>query len=198
MPRAGIVIGMDPGLATFGLVAVLTTGTEHKLLGHHTFESSKSDTGVTIDMVRRAGELREFLDSKIRRYAARMDGDIVGIAAEAISYPRGSRPIALISIAWGVISSVLAEHRMTARLVAGQPSAVRVAVAGGPRRAATSTKPQETKEEFRWRARTCAIARVEDARLMPQTGKRSAHAMDALVCAVWSLDTPTVKAGLFR
>jgi len=176
-----ILLGCDPGLATFGAVLLFAAPDPDRVRGCldadvFTSEPSPKKRRVTVadDRVRRARELWRWLDAFV--------GDrLVGVcAAEEMSFPRGARAIASIALGWGVLSAWLEDRRVP--VVAAHPKT--------------------------WRKALCRSGREDDAHgaavdLVPTfagahalSTSRVVHALDALGVACWSLSTDVVRASM--
>lgn len=175
---------MDPGLATFGIVALdVTPSTELELprvqgdvitcrtADVFTSEPSAKKLGHAMadERVWRARQLaawvRAWIDAHEPHY----------VAAEAMSFPRGAHAITAISLAWGVIAAEL--DRRSIALVTAYPTAWRRFLVRGGREVDAHAEAVRRVPSFAAHGR-----RIKP----PET---QLHALDALGVACWSLST---------
>lgn len=172
------IVALDPGLATFGLVAFDTDGTRHRCVAADVF-SSKPYTHrlgheMADDRVRRCRELQRWLAPHLREAAV--------VAAEAMSFPRGAHAITCISLAWGVLVSELEANALP--LVTAFPTIWRKHLVRSGKEHAAHVEAVRRIPSF------VPVAR----RIAP--GALQVHALDALGVYAWSLSTNTVRASL--
>lgn len=102
--RKKTILGVDPGLATFGLAVMgIRNGGPViiELAVAHTAPSSrKRAVRSSDDVLRRARELHDALQNIVSRHQPAC------ICAEAMSYPRSSSSAAKMSVSWGLIASL--------------------------------------------------------------------------------------------
>jgi len=101
-----IVLGVDPGLASFGYAIVELEpngGAELRTLGvlHTSKTDAKRKVLASDDSLRRARELDEALWAVINALASRP----VVICAESMSFPRSASVAAKMGISWGLIAA---------------------------------------------------------------------------------------------
>lgn len=171
-------MSMDPGLATFGAVAIDTNGFDHVCRRADVFRSEplarKLNAELADDRVRRARELTRWL-------SVWLDMDPVAVAAEAMSFPRGAHAIVAISLAWGVIVSEL--ERRDVPLVAALPFRWRKAITGTGNERDAWTAAVRVVPTFA--AAAAHIARDDQE-----------HALDALGVFVWAVRTDMIRSAL--
>ena len=102
-----IVLGVDPGYATFGwaLANVTSEGIDPLCVGVVQTEKSHRRNKVLApdDEFRRSKELHAELIGLIRR------NDVKLICAEGMSSPRNAKTIRMLGFAWGVLASICSE-----------------------------------------------------------------------------------------
>lgn len=102
------IIGVDPGLATFGVCVYALKSERPVAMDVFTSAKGKTKASESEDRQRRALELRQWLVPHVRQFQPRM------ACIEAMSFPRSARASALISLGWGVLISVLDEYNCAA------------------------------------------------------------------------------------
>jgi Holliday junction resolvasome RuvABC endonuclease subunit len=191
---------LDPGLATFG-IAVLDMKIEQRTVvdvqcvGCDTFVSSLEDEhaevidfSTTLSRVRRSRELANWLGNWFNA----MKPDMV--AAEAMSFPRGAIPIAMISLAWGVICAQLEVDNLP--LTSAFPSQWRTDLIGKPAaRGGTKAQRERRTQEREDASHAIAVARVPSFVPLARFIKpgRQPHALDALGVGCWAIGTDFVR-----
>lgn len=177
-PRKHLVIAFDPGLATFGAVAIDTNGYDHTCRRADVFRSEslarKMNSELADDRVRRVRELSRWM-------SVWLDMDPVAVAAEAMSFPRGAHAIVAISLAWGVLVAEL-EHRQIP-LVAALPFRWRKAINGTGNEADAWSTAVRAVPTF---ARCAEHIKRDDQE----------HALDALGVFVWAVRTDMIRSAL--
>lgn len=107
---SAFVLSCDPGLATFGSVVIKLGSYEDRCVFASTFTSKPSNKKQNIfasdDRVRRARSLQNHLEDIGEMF------DIVAIASESMSFPRGTNAVCCISLAWGVLAAFSEERRI--------------------------------------------------------------------------------------
>ena len=163
------ILGIDPGLASFGAVLVECSGGQRRIVDARTFMSDASATrrGVAKadDRFRRARDLSLFLVETITETRPDL------IACESMSFPRGAQAVAAIALSWGVIAS--ATHGFP--VVCAQPKAWRKAIA-----------PKDATET----AAHAVVMSIAGASIIGELNKgRRVHALDAAGVALWADNT---------
>lgn len=101
-----LVLGMDPGFASFGqcLVKLLPEG--EKIITVRVFTTKKDDkkrkTLASDDNYHRTVEIFSDLDKFVRKYRR-----VMAATAEAASSPRNASAAAKVALAWGAVAGVL-------------------------------------------------------------------------------------------
>lgn len=175
------IVAVDPGLATFGLVAVRTDGRAHQCIRAAVFTSDplahKLGVEVADDRSRRTRELSRWLDGELTTLNPAL------VAAEAMSFPKGEHAIACICLGWGVLLDQVENRRLP--IVAAGPQVWRRDVTPGG-------IPNENKAHREAVRRVPSFA--DRARGIPR--RKQVHALDALGVFCWSLNTNMVRAVL--
>lgn len=178
-PRERTIVAVDPGLATFGLVTVRTDGDRHRCIRAEVSvippDPRRAEVEVADDRARRARELSRWLDAILT-----LDQPCV-VAAESMSFPRGTHAIAAICLGWGVLCDQLENRRIP--LVHAGPKEWRRAVCGVPSEQKAHMVALKAVPSFADMAR--GISRRDVV-----------HAKDALGIMLWSLQTNTVRMAL--
>ena len=172
-----LIMAVDPGLANFGLVMIdESTPEHHRCLEVAVFHSEplgkKLDVALADDRVRRCRDLYRWLDARPRPDAC---------AAEAMSFPRGAKAIASISLAWGILIAVLESKRIP--LVTAHPKTWRRAIC------------RSGSEADSHAAAMALVPSYADFESSIVKGQRE-HARDALGVFCWSLHTDVVRSVL--
>jgi|HubBroStandDraft_2_1064218.scaffolds.fasta_scaffold388984_1 Holliday junction resolvasome RuvABC endonuclease subunit len=124
-----IVLGVDPGFASFGWSIVKLSSTPEVLAAGviRTKKATKlQKTLASDDNVVRAREIYNTLQLIIESQP--QGKEIQAICAEAMSWPRNAGAAAKVAIAWGVLAAVAEETRMS--LLQASPQAVKKAMTG--------------------------------------------------------------------
>ena len=112
------LLGLDPGFASLGYAVMELTPDESndKVEALGIIETEKSNKKKNVyesdDNLRRAKEIRSALKSLIERVTLKAkietgyQGRVIGICAEAMSFPRNSSSAAKVAITWGLIASM--------------------------------------------------------------------------------------------
>ena len=173
------IVSLDPGLATFGLVAIETNGIEHRCRGVDVFTSEpharQLNSAMADDRVRRTRELQRWLASWLDHVQPS------AIAAESMSFPRGAHAIVSISLGWGVLCSELERRQLP--LVCAFPTHWRKSLTRSGREEDSHIEAVRRVPSF------AAIAGAIPHALQ-------AHALDALGVFCWGVTTDTVRAVL--
>lgn len=193
-----VILGVDPGFASFGYAALGFEGTarvdeDRHVLHFGVIETQKRDGAAVEDSLRRTRELAYELDGAIDD--ALKDGDeLVVIAAEAMSFVRSASTMAKVGMAWGALATVAMVRGVP--LVQARPQEVHRHVTG----LAKSSKLQVQQELIRLVPRhACSrcIAPLSDCYAALGLS-RLEHAADALACAVHFLETNTAIPAMRR
>lgn len=187
------VLAVDPGLATFGAVVVQTDGQRHRALRAGVFLSKSLVSDFSLracdDRVRRARELDVWLDW----FTCGVDVQVV--AAEAMSFPRGTDPIVCISLAWGVLASFLSTRRL--KLVSATPSYWRTRLLNDPPTSGGTRTQQAQRTEDRERRAHAVVVRTVPSLVSLVSAIRppaaQVHALDAGGVFTWAVTTPLVR-----
>lgn len=173
-----IILGIDPGLASFGVAVVELLPEGERVLALEVIRTAKSaakhDVLAACDNVRRARELAAALESIIRERCP------VAIAAESMSFPRSSSVAGKMCLAWGVVSALAEEHGLP--VVQASPQQVKAAVVGDK---SASKLDVESALLRRYGNAIEALVHVPD-------GQRE-HAFDSLAAVVASLGSDVVR-----
>lgn len=141
MSRNTILLGVDPGFASFGYAAlcIAPDGVSVRCDAFGVFETEKSSKKLSVlateDNLRRAREIGEFLEGLGGRLADDRNV-LVAVCAEAMSWPRNAAATAKIGITWGVIAEWSRRERLP--ILQASPQMVKKAIAG----AKTATKEE--------------------------------------------------------
>jgi Holliday junction resolvasome RuvABC endonuclease subunit len=177
-----VVVGVDPGLASFGACAVELPG--HRVVGADVFRSApsvkKRAVAASDDRYRRARDLASWFEASLDRWQP------TAIAAESMSFPRSGIAIASMALAWGVVAAVA--NRRTLPLVQVTPQEWKRWISG--RKGVPDTALYPLLEE---RGGGEVAATLLDAGV-PRG--QHVHAFDALGVALWSEDAEIVRAAL--
>ena len=171
------VMGLDPGLGTFGLVVNETDGETRRCLHADVFTSEplarKLKVEVADDRVRRTQLLARWLEGKLTRWAPHV------VAAEAMSFPRNQIAVVCICLAWGVIVDQVNLRGLA--LVTAMPRAWRQDL--------VPSGKESHSHAHAIRACPSFVLAAEGI-----TARDEVHARDALGVAVWSERTNNVRA----
>jgi Holliday junction resolvasome RuvABC endonuclease subunit len=192
-----ILLGIDPGFSHLGYAAlcIAPNGTSLRCDAFGLFETEKSAKKLSVlateDSLRRARELHEALDALIRSL-----GDdrnvLVGLAAEAMSWPRNAAVTGKMGIAWGVIASLSCAHRLP--ILQASPQMVKKGVAGSK----TVTKDEVAAAVLRMvpSATKAGGTLAEVAARLPKTKRE--HPFDALAAALVCRQSQAVQMAIRR
>jgi Holliday junction resolvasome RuvABC endonuclease subunit len=101
-----ILLGIDGGLAHMGLAVAVVGKDKPTIIWSGVIETVKQSEGTAAaDNVRRARIIWDGLDGVVRLHKP-----VARIVAEAMSHPRDARAAAMLSMSWGVVSAVAAQH----------------------------------------------------------------------------------------
>lgn len=171
-----IILGLDPGYASFGWV-VVGVGTDGGLtcLGAGVIRSKPETKPKCVDDLRRIGLLSVALRD------IKSNHEPTFVAAESMSWPRFTRAVQSIAFAWGAIGSVF------------EPGIV------------VQRRPQELKVDLCGK-KTASKQEVEEAACKRITGLRQAldtlprtqqnHAADAAAAVLSSMESQVVKIAM--
>jgi Holliday junction resolvasome RuvABC endonuclease subunit len=176
-----IVLGIDPGFASFGTAVVeLTPTTErvHRLGVIRTEKSNKKRNCLAADdNIRRAREISDALEVLSDEW------DFRAVCAEAMSFPRSSSVAGKMCLAWGVVTAWM--QRLDLALVQASPQTVKLAVCGNK---------QASKDEVQ--AALVKRYGAEVARLLVNLpAGQHEHPFDALGAVVACLESDVVRMG---
>lgn len=176
------ILGLDPGLATFGAATIDVFGLSNACAIHADVFTSeprarKLNVELAGDRVRRAQALAVWLNDLIRSSKP----DV--IAAEAMSFPRGNNVIIAMSLAWGVISTLVELWKLP--MVTSAPWAWRKDLVPGGKEAAAHRVALKAIPSF-----------ADVVRRIPKDSQ--VHAYDAFGVAHWSRGTNLVRAMTMR
>ena len=176
-----IVLGADPGLASFGWAIVRLEEDTMRCLALGVIVTKKGKGQgvlVTDDLHRRGQELRRALVEVMGTYPISL------VCAESISYPRNAAAAAMIGRAWGVLDAELDRQRLP--VISASPQAIKKAATG--RISASKDEVAEGLDK-----------RLEGA-LRPMLGKFTKtlveHPVDALGAVVASLHHDHLRLAL--
>jgi Holliday junction resolvasome RuvABC endonuclease subunit len=192
-----ILLGIDPGFAHlgYGALCIATDGVSLRCDAFGLFETEKSSKKLSVlateDNLRRAVELYDALDGLIRSLGDEKNV-LVGLAAEAMSWPRNAAVTGKMGIAWGVVASVSRVHRLPILQVS--PQMLKKGVAG----AKTATKDEVAAAVLRMvpSAPKAGGRLTEVAARLPK-GKRE-HPFDALAAALVCRESQAVQMAIRR
>jgi Holliday junction resolvasome RuvABC endonuclease subunit len=178
-----LVLGIDPGLATFGLTVVQLTPTEEVVQAMHIKTTEKSPKKQNVkaadDTLRRSRELSEWLEKVVGVW-----GDqIKAICVEAMSWPRNSAAAVKVAMSWGVLSSLSA--RRSWPVVMATPAEIKLAVCG-----VKSASKQQVQDKLMER-----YPHSEELQSFRQTTAKTKqeHGFDALGSVVACLDSEVIR-----
>jgi Holliday junction resolvasome RuvABC endonuclease subunit len=177
-----VVLGIDPGLASFGACALELPG--RRVVGADVFRSApsprKRSVAVTDDRYRRARELAAWFEASLDRWRP------VAVAAEAMSFPRSGIAIASMALAWGVLAAVA--NRRALPMVQVTPQEWKRCMSG------RKGVPDVDLYPLLERRGGDAVAAALTAADIPRG--QHVHALDALGVALWSANAELVMAAL--
>ncbi len=176
------VIGIDPGLATFGVVIMASNGIERHIRHVDVFTSEGRDDSwgwrMTDDLTRRTRELARWLHGKIDHWQPR------AAFAEALPIFNSVKPQVYVSLGWGVVCSVLERHAIPLSSV--PPNTWRTAVCGKRDEAMAHAVAMAENPKYR---------QLESATVEPHD---KAHCRDALGVLAWADRAGLIKAAVLR
>lgn len=186
--KNAILLGIDPGFASFGFAAIALPpdpmNTMMRIESFGVFETAKATKKqhvlATEDNLRRARELADFLDALIVRHATDR-GRLVAICAESMSWPRNAAVTAKMGITWGVVAAVAHRHKLP--ILQASPQAVKKGTAG--RRDATKDDVEAAVLKRITRANPDLLGThvfADVAKRIPKTKKE--HPFDAAAVAI--------------
>ena len=182
MPQV-FVLGIDPGLASFGLAIVALTPTEeivHELLVKTTEPSSrKLNVLAADDTFSRARKLAELFEGHVNR----MGESLHAICAESMSWPRSSTNATKTAISWGILASVAVRTKLP--LVMATPMEIKTAVCNSK----TASKGEVQKALFKRYPDAAALKTFK--KFVGKT--KQEHGFDALGSVVACLDSEVIR-----
>lgn len=170
-----IVLGCDPGLASFGLALVDVDATDERVVALEVLRTEKSSRKRSVlaadDNVRRCRELSARLLYLVGQHRPRV------ICAESMSHPRGSSAAAKLAMSWGALATVA--EILALPLVQAAPKAIKLATAGSG---------TASKEDVQ-----AALERRYPGLAWPSRKSDVEHAADALGAVVACLESDVVR-----
>ena len=175
-----IVLGLDPGLASFGACALALPS--RNVVGADVFRSApsprKRSVAASDDRYRRARELAVWLEVIVGSWRPSI------LAVEAMSFPRSGVAIASMALAWGCLAAIA--ERCGLPLVQVAPQDWKRRLSGRKGTADADLYPLLYE-------RGGAEVKVDlDALGVPRS--QHVHALDALGVALWSETAEVVRA----
>jgi len=186
------VLGIDPGMAAFGVAVVDLSA--NKVLRLDVIETAKSDKkrGVRAsdDNLRRAQEIVVGLKKIIRSY----DSDHVmpcghyggtsfaAICAESMSFPRNSSSSAKIGYSWGIIATI-ADH-LGLPIVQASPQEIKKTLCG---------RKDASKDDVEDAVRALYVGAKVEARIKKSFHN---HAWDALSAVASCMESDVLKLAM--
>ena len=171
------LMGMDPGLATFGITVVDTDGVKRRCVHADVFTTKPLSRKLKLDKsdddVRRTTLLSRWLEQKFYRWAPAI------VAAEAMSFPRNHQAVVCISLAWGVLCCQLNLRGLP--LITAAPLEWRRDLVDGGQEARAQAYAIRQCPTFKLAA--SGIARRDEV-----------HARDALGVSIWAERTELARA----
>lgn len=168
------IVGCDPGLATFGFVAVQTDGRRENFCSRADVFTSRPwyKENLADGRVRRSRELHRWFTAEIDRAKPEL------VAAEEMSFPpHADNTRTMVSLAWGVVVSILEVRQIP--LIATGPREWRAALVPGG------------GEKNSWREAVYRIPTFSDRSAHIKAAEME-HALDALGVACWAVGTRDV------
>ena len=170
-----VVVGVDPGFATFGVSVVQLLPDRERVLDTAVLRTEKAHRKLTVraseDNARRARELAFALSARLDRYRP------VAVCAETMSWPRNASSAAKVALGWGVLCALLDSRRIP--LVQASPQDVKKAVTG---------RKDASKDEV-----VLAVeARYPEVE-WPSQSTLQEHAADAVAVVVACLDSEVIR-----
>lgn len=179
-----LVLGVDPGIATFGWALVELSRRGEKLVEVGVVTTKPSDKRRRVrqsdDLARRAAELGAAVDALLARHSPR------AVCAEAMSWPRNAGSAAKIGVGYGVLVAQVMVGRGLP-LVQASPQEVRKALCGK-----ASASKDEMRERVRDRLGCAAFDRA------PILASLFEHAHDAAAVVVACLDSDVLRMARSR
>jgi crossover junction endodeoxyribonuclease RuvC len=187
-----IVLGVDPGFASFGYGAIALDGdgapSHVEAFGviETVKEPNKKHVLATEENLRRAREISKgFLE--VLDELASGGAHVLAIGAEAMSYVRSATAMAKVGISWGVLATCAASRGIP--IVQGSPQAVKKALTG-----ASNASKEEIQAVVK-RLVPRAYGELSTAELFAAMGNtRLEHPADALACALYAIPSDIVLA----
>lgn len=171
------ILGLDPGLATFGLAVIDVENAQPRVIHTETFMSKKSDKKQRMlqsdDRLRRLRDLIRWLDDSIQRLNPRV------VAAESFSPPRNASAASAVAMAWGAMTTLVEQARLPF-------------VHAGPQEWRKTLYPQNPDENY---VHADLALKIGDK--LPTLKGEQPHALDATGVGLWALTTDLVR-GLVR
>jgi Holliday junction resolvasome RuvABC endonuclease subunit len=134
-----LVLGIDPGFATFGWAVLAVTGTaplQVHVAGMGVLTTRADPEAPRVaDNVRRCGELARALEALCKGHvpaaprtksAPMCDGRMAVVCAEAMSHPRSASAACKVAMTWGLIVANVSRRRLPFRQLSPQDIKVRV------------------------------------------------------------------------
>lgn len=179
MTSPAVIVGIDGGLATCGLVVISTDGTQHVCLAADTFASEPAkdvDPEMPEDRVRRARALARWLRGYLEGWKPKL------VVAERMGFARGHNQTVCVALGWGVIAAEL--DRLSLSLVC--------ATAQQWRRHLVDSGDENDSHMAAIRFVPSSLRCIERVPLRMQP-----HALDALGVFCWGLSTDAMR-GVMR
>jgi Holliday junction resolvasome RuvABC endonuclease subunit len=178
------VLGLDPGLATFGACGLDLPSRE--VAAASVFRSAPSPrkraVAASDDRYRRARELAAWLEALLDTHRPSV------LAAEAMSFPRSGVAIASMALAWGCMAAIADRRRLP--LVQVAPQDWKRFVSG------RKGTPDDHLYPMLYERGGAEVEAELDAARVPRS--QHVHALDALGVALWSETTEVVRAASVR
>ena len=171
----GLIVGVDPGLATMGVVLMELFPDKEIVRGATVFttkpETKKRAVRASDDNVRRATYLYTQLSKRLDKY------EVNAICIEAQSWPRNASASAKVGISWGVIIAAAAERGLP--MLQASPQAIKKALTGSN---------QASKLDVQ-----AAVLTLYPGMKLPKQKTLREHAADAVGAVVACFDSDVVK-----
>jgi Holliday junction resolvasome RuvABC endonuclease subunit len=173
-----IVLGLDPGFASFGVAVVELLPDGERVLALEVLRTSKDQakrhTLASDDNLRRAGELYRGLSMLMLSLRP------AALAAESMSFPRSSSVAGKMCLSWGVVAALAGQFCLP--LVQASPQTIKGAVVGD-------------KSASKVDVESALLRRygngIED--LVHVSEGQHEHAFDALAAVVACLDSDVMR-----
>lgn len=206
------IVAIDPGLASCGLVNVMTDGTQHMLTDWGVCVTSKSPhviDGVRDNRVVRAREVRHWLRNSL------MGARPVAVVLEDFGFIQQAHATACLAMAymaivdvvdaWGVPIVTASANVWRNELAALRGVQMRRSTKGKTKAEAKRIKDEDRAanrartQEREKRAHEEALRRVDCARdaLRDVKAVQAVHALDALGLFCWGVTTDIVKGAIY-